>query len=120
MHGQIQAGADVVIITGPLSVNLTRHRVFTVGELVHLKPLEYMLLEMLCLELDTYVTRTKLHDHLYSNRARKPKSDIIPVFVNGIRKKINAPKHTLIAAHWGLGWRLIKQPPHHVYAKAAG
>lgn len=96
---------------GPLSVNLSSHKVALDGQPLDLTRFEYKLLEYFVLHPDEVLSKMKLNEHLYEDDA-DPDSNVIEVIIGRLRKKIDPdgdwkPIQTLR----GQGYRFSPNPP---------
>jgi two-component system response regulator PhoP len=73
---------------GPLSVNLSSHKVEREGEPLDLTQFEYKLLEYFVLHPDEVLSKTRLNEHLYEDDA-DPDSNVIEVIVGRLRRKLD-------------------------------
>jgi len=73
---------------GPLSVNLSSHKVERGGEPLDLTQFEYKLLEYFVLHPDEVLSKTRLNEHLYEDDA-DPDSNVIEVIVGRLRRKLD-------------------------------
>ncbi len=73
---------------GPLSVNLSSHKVERGGAPLDLTQFEYKLLEYFVLHPDEVLSKTRLNEHLYEDDA-DPDSNVIEVIVGRLRRKLD-------------------------------
>jgi two-component system OmpR family response regulator len=90
---------------GPVMLDTKTSRVFVDGAQVRLTAQEFKLLSYLMHHAEEVVSRTELTEHIYDQDFDRD-SNTIEVFVNRIRKKLNAP---IIQTVRGLGYR-IEEP----------
>lgn len=109
-----QGYATSIIQIGNLSIYSTSKEV-RIGETsIHLRPMEFDILEILALRKDKVVTRESLYQYLYAewNLSDQPQMRILDVHVCHIRKTLNAasaPKETYIETVWGQGY-ILREP----------
>lgn len=101
-HGVQMRGADPVVVTGDLVVDMGRRTVTQHGVTITLSPKEYDLLNELALQLD----RPVRHAHLLRAVWGSETTDIqyLRVYVGQLRQKLGSD---LIASVPGVGYRLI-------------
>jgi len=89
---------------GDLSINLTQRVVMREGTLLDMKPREYALLEYLALRKGALVTRAKIEQHIYDERA-EPMSNVVDSAICSLRKIIDLPgRPSLIQTRRGMGY----------------
>lgn len=89
---------DYVVVVGKLEVNITNRVVMKEGRIVGLTRKEFDVLEVLVLEAGTAVTR---EDIMHKARLKESESNLVDVYINSIRKKIDKVEE-------GLGVRLVR------------
>jgi two-component system copper resistance phosphate regulon response regulator CusR len=85
----------------------TQRRTASRGEReIRLTSKEYAMLEYLARNADRVVGRAELSEHVWDEN-HDPMSNAIEVYVNRLRRKVDAPGETpLIHTHRGAGYRL--------------
>jgi two-component system response regulator PhoP len=73
---------------GPLSINLSAHKVALGGEALDLTQFEYKLLEYFVMHPDQVLSKMQLNEHLYEDDA-DPDSNVIEVIIGRLRRKID-------------------------------
>jgi two-component system copper resistance phosphate regulon response regulator CusR len=95
---------------GRLVLN-TRTREATVdGERIDLTAREYSLLEYLCRKQGTVIPREEIAEHVWDDRY-DPCSNVIDVYVQRLRRKIDRDAQSFIRTRRGSGYQLIGLPP---------
>src|SRR5690554_1461034 len=93
-----------------LSVSLASHRVERAGRPIALQPREFRLLTYLMMNVDKVVTQTMILDIVWGYNF-DPHSNIVPVLVSRLRRKIDMPTSTpLIHTVRGVGYILSDNP----------
>ena len=94
------------LIIADLEIDTVAKEVFRAGNLVRLKPREYLLLEYLARRSGQVVTRGEIEAHIYDDSV-DPMSNVVESAVCSLRKKISAPNPApLIHTRHGLGYVL--------------
>ena len=94
------------LIIADLEIDTAAKEVFRAGQLVRLKPREYLLLEYLARRSGQVVTRGEIEAHIYDDSV-DPMSNVVESAVCSLRKKISAPNPApLIHTRHGLGYVL--------------
>lgn len=89
-----------------LEVNLIRREVKRAGEIIHLQPREFRMLEILLRNRGRVVTRSMLLEQVWDLEL-DPKTSIVQTNVSRLRLKIDRPGDTpLIRTVRGLGYRI--------------
>jgi two-component system cell cycle response regulator CtrA len=103
-------GAQSVIQTGDLVVNLDTKTIEVDGARVHLTVKEYQLLELLLLRKGTTLTKEMFLNHLYGGMD-EPEIKIIDVFICKLRKKLASASNgkDYIETVWGRGY-VLREP----------
>lgn len=92
-----------------LEMDLQRHRVSRQSILIDLTPLEFRLLEFLMRNQGRVLSRTSIEDHIWNLNIDRG-SNVVDVYINYLRKKVDAPFDiTLIHTVRGVGYT-IKKP----------
>jgi DNA-binding response OmpR family regulator len=109
MRALLRRHAEVkttVITIGDLTVDSATHEVKRAGKSIALSSREYSLLEYMVINRNTVLSRTALTQHLY-NQDFDLDSNIIDVFINRLRNKIDRRSRTrLIHTVRGAGYML--------------
>jgi DNA-binding response OmpR family regulator len=94
------------LIIADLEIDTVAKEVFRAGNLVRLKPREYLLLEYLARRSGQVVTRGEIEAHIYDDSV-DPMSNVVESAVCSLRKKISASNPApLIHTRHGLGYVL--------------
>jgi len=94
------------LVIADLEIDTVAKEVFRAGNLVRLKPREYLLLEYLARRSGEVVTRGEIEAHIYDDSV-DPMSNVVESAVCSLRKKIGAPNPApLIHTRHGLGYVL--------------
>lgn len=88
-----------------VSIDTSTRRVSRNGKPVPLSAMEYRVLEYLAHRPDAIVSKTELLEHLYDFNWEKF-SNVIEVYISGLRKKIDDKNGELIQTLRGQGYRL--------------
>ena len=81
------------------------------GQLIHLTPREYSLLQFLAFHRGQVVTRTMIWDHLYDENDENT-SNVVDVYIRYLRTKIDKGfDPPLILTRWGEGYLLRGEEP---------
>ena len=95
-----------VLRVGDLIVDTQRRTAARAKREIHLTSKEYAMLEYLARNADRVVGRAELSEHMWDEN-HDPMSNAIEVYVNRLRRKVDAPGETpLIHTHRGAGYRL--------------
>jgi DNA-binding response OmpR family regulator len=71
-----------------LEINTTSHTVSRGGQVIHLSPQEYALLELLAFHRGRIATRSMIWEHLYNDRDETT-SNVVDVYIRYLRNKID-------------------------------
>ena len=94
------------LVIADLEIDTMAKEVFRAGDVVRLKPREYLLLEYLARRSGQVVTRGEIEAHIYDDSV-DPMSNVVESAVCSLRKKISAPNPApLIHTRHGLGYVL--------------
>lgn len=90
-----------------LQINPNNYEVSYAGEILHLTPKEYRLLELLMRHSDRTFSKGEILEHLWSFDD-PPNEETVKVHIRGLRQKIKqvGAKSDLIETVYGLGYRL--------------
>jgi two-component system copper resistance phosphate regulon response regulator CusR len=95
------------IEAGPIVIDTRRRDVQVDGAPIVLTAREYALLEFFCRRHGDVVTRAEIAEHVWDDRY-DPLSNVIDVYVQRLRRKIDRPGHeSLIRAWRGAGYQLM-------------
>jgi DNA-binding response OmpR family regulator len=98
------------LVIADLEIDTVAKEVFRAGNLVRLKPREYLLLEYLARRSGQVVTRGEIEAHIYDDSV-DPMSNVVESAICSLRKKISAPNPApLIHTRHGLGYILKVEP----------
>ena len=94
------------LVIADLEIDTVAKEVFRAGNLVRLKPREYLLLEYLARRSGQVVSRGEIEAHIYDDSV-DPMSNVVESAVCSLRKKISVPNPApLIHTRHGLGYVL--------------
>jgi DNA-binding response OmpR family regulator len=97
---------DPVLRIHDLEIDTAAHMVRRAGQLIHLTPREYRLLQFLAFHRGKVVSRTMIWDHLY-NEENENTSNVVDVYIRYLRTKIDKGfDPPLILTRWGEGYLL--------------
>lgn len=89
-----------------LEINTTSRTVKRGGELIHLTPREYALLQFLAFHRGKVVSRAMIWEHLYDETDENT-SNVVDVYIRYLRTKVDkGRKPALILTRWGEGYML--------------
>jgi DNA-binding response OmpR family regulator len=89
-----------------LEIDTAGRNVKRAGQLIHLTPREYALLEFLAFHAGQVVTRTMIWEHLYDEHDEST-SNVVDVYIRYLRNKIDKGfEPPLILTRWGEGYML--------------
>jgi DNA-binding response OmpR family regulator len=89
-----------------LEVDTAGRQVKRHGQMIHLTPREYALLEFLAFHAGQVVTRTMIWEHLYDEQDEST-SNVVDVYIRYLRNKIDKGfEPALILTRWGEGYML--------------
>jgi DNA-binding response OmpR family regulator len=95
-----------VIRTHDLVIDTASQQVTRGGQLIHLTPREYALLELLAFHAGQVVSRTMIWEHLYDD-SDETTSNVVDVYIRYLRNKIDKGfEPPLILTRWGSGYLL--------------
>jgi two-component system KDP operon response regulator KdpE len=104
-HGLARDGADPVLRSGPLEVDLLRRRVRVDGELVTLTPREYSLLALLARNAGRVLTHGQLLAAIWGP-AHAEDVQYLRVYIGQLRQKLGPEVGKLVGTEPGVGYRL--------------
>jgi len=97
---------DPLIRIHDLEINTSARTVKRGGQLIHLTPREYALLEFLAFHRGRVATRTMIWEHLYDDQDEST-SNVVDVYIRYLRNKIDKGfDPPLILTRWGEGYLL--------------
>jgi DNA-binding response OmpR family regulator len=91
---------------GRLALNTRTQEAWIDGRPIELTAREYMLLEYLCRKDGTVISREEIAEHVWDDRY-DPCSNVIDVYVQRLRRKLDRGPHSLIRTRRGLGYQLL-------------
>jgi DNA-binding response OmpR family regulator len=97
---------DPVLRVFDLEIDTAARRVKRGGQVIHLTPKEYALLEFLAFHRGKVATRTMIWEHLYDDQDEST-SNVVDVYIRYLRNKIDKGYDPpLILTRWGEGYLL--------------
>jgi two-component system copper resistance phosphate regulon response regulator CusR len=94
---------------GPLSLNTRTRDALLDNQPLDLTAREYALLEYLCRNEGTVVSRQDIAEHVWDNRY-DPTTNVIDVYIQRLRRKIDREPESFIRTRRGAGYQLVR--PH--------
>jgi two-component system copper resistance phosphate regulon response regulator CusR len=94
---------------GRLALNTRTQEAWVDGEAIELTAREYALLEYLCRKGGAVISRDEIAEHVWDNRY-DPCSNVIDVYVQRLRRKIDREQPSFIRTRRGAGYQLIGTP----------
>jgi two-component system, OmpR family, copper resistance phosphate regulon response regulator CusR len=94
------------VTCGPLSLNTRAREASLEGQPIELTAREYALLEYLCRQAGAVITREEIAEHVWDDRY-DPASNVIDVYVQRLRRKIDRGAQSFIRTRRGEGYQLI-------------
>jgi DNA-binding response OmpR family regulator len=91
---------------GPLALNTRTQDAWISGRPVELTAREYALLEYLCRQAGAVISRDELAERVWDDRY-DPCSNVIDVYVQRLRRKLNRGPESIIRTRRGAGYQLI-------------
>jgi len=91
---------------GRLTLNTRTQEAFVDGEPIDLTAREYALLEYLCRNEGAVISRQEIAEHVWDNRY-DPTTNVIDVYVQRLRRKIDREPESFIRTRRGAGYQLI-------------
>lgn len=102
---------DPVLRIHDLAIDTATHSVRRGGQLLHLSPREYSLLEFLAFHRGQVVSRSQIWEHLYDEQDEST-SNVVDVYIRYLRNKIDKGfDPPLILTRWGEGYLLRGEEP---------
>ena len=97
---------DPVLKVHDLEIDTAARTVRRAGQVVHLTPREYALLEFLAYHCGKVVTRSMIWEHLYDEYDENT-SNVVDVYIRYLRNKVDKGfDPPLILTRWGEGYML--------------
>jgi DNA-binding response OmpR family regulator len=97
---------DPVLRVFDLEIDTTSHTVKRAGQVIHLTPREYALLQFLAFHRGKVVSRSMIWEHLYDENDENT-SNVVDVYIRYLRNKIDKNYDPpLIQTRWGEGYLL--------------
>jgi two-component system, OmpR family, copper resistance phosphate regulon response regulator CusR len=90
---------------GRLTLSTRTQEAWVDGQRIELTAREYALLEYLCRKDGTVISREEIAEHVWDDRY-DPCSNVIDVYVQRLRKKLDRAGHSLIRTRRGAGYQL--------------
>jgi two-component system copper resistance phosphate regulon response regulator CusR len=91
---------------GQLALNTRTQEAWIEGRPIELTAREYALLEYLCRQPGAVISREELAEHVWDDRY-DPCSNVIDVYVQRLRRKLDRGPHSFIRTRRGAGYQLI-------------
>ena len=91
---------------GRLALNTRTREAWVNGQAIELTAREYMLLEYLCRKEGAVISREEIAEHVWDDRY-DPCSNVIDVYVQRLRKKLDRGQESCIRTRRGAGYQLI-------------
>jgi two-component system, OmpR family, copper resistance phosphate regulon response regulator CusR len=91
---------------GRLALNTRTREASVDAQVIDLTAREYALLEYLCRKQDEVISRQELAEHVWDDRY-DPTSNVIDVYVQRLRRKIDRDEPSFIRTRRGAGYQLI-------------
>ena len=106
-HASRGAQQNLVFISGPIRVDLTRRQVFRDGEEVHLTPTEYRLLSALVKDAGKVLTQRHLLTEVWGP-SHTERSHYLHVYMKALRQKLerDPARPEVLLTETGVGYRL--------------
>lgn len=101
-----ESGDDVVLVCGPLSMNVDRHEVHLSDELIELSATEFRLLEVLLDSSGRVVTREHLLREVW-NIDFDSETSVLDTYVSYLRRKVHREDFAPITTVRGVGFKLV-------------
>jgi DNA-binding response OmpR family regulator len=98
------------LTSGRLSLNTRSREASVEGKPIDLTTREYALLEYLFRKAGAVVSREEIAEHVWDNRY-DPESNVIDVYIQRLRRKIDRGTPSLIRTRRGEGYQLAAQAP---------
>lgn len=106
-----QGRKNPLLRIGSLQLDIASRTARRAGQVIHLLPREYALLEYLAARKGEVVSRTEIETHIYDERV-EPISNVVDSAVCALRRKIDIPgEPSLIVTRRRMGYLLTADPP---------
>jgi DNA-binding response OmpR family regulator len=92
---------------GRLALNTLTQEAWVDGRQLELTAREYALLEYLCRKEGAVISREEIAEHVWDNRY-DPCSNVIDVYVQRLRRKLDRGERSIIRTRRGAGYQLIR------------
>ena len=98
-----------LITVGDLTLDTASHQVARGGKTIDLSAREYAILEYLCMNAGTVLSRETIENHIW-NYDYSGGTNVVDVYISYLRRKIDGGQEKkLIRTVWGAGW-MIREP----------
>jgi two-component system copper resistance phosphate regulon response regulator CusR len=94
------------VTCGRLHLNTRTREARIDSQLIELTAREYALLEYLCRKAGTVISRDEIAEHVWDDRY-DPMSNVIDVYIQRLRRKIDRGEQSFIRTRRGAGYQLI-------------
>jgi DNA-binding response OmpR family regulator len=94
---------------GRLALNTRTQEAWVDGQPIELTAREYALLEYLCRKEGAVISRDEIAEHVWDDRY-DPCSNVIDVYVQRLRRKIDRDERSFIRTRRGAGYQLVGLP----------
>jgi two-component system copper resistance phosphate regulon response regulator CusR len=91
---------------GRLEVDTQTQEVWVDAARIELTAREYAVLEYLCRKEGTVISRQELSEHVWDDRY-DPNSNVIDVYINRLRRKLDDQGTSFIRTRRGAGYQLV-------------
>jgi DNA-binding response OmpR family regulator len=98
------------VTCGDLLLDTKTREAWLHGELIELTAREYALLEYLCRKEGTVISRDEIAQHVWDDRY-DPTSNVIDVYIQRLRRKIDRGEPSFIRTRRGEGYQLLGHRP---------
>jgi DNA-binding response OmpR family regulator len=95
---------------GRLALNTRSREAWVDDRAIELTAREYALLEYLCRKAGTVISREEIAEHVWDDRY-DPCSNVIDVYIQRLRRKIDRDEESFIRTRRGAGYQLIALSP---------
>jgi two-component system OmpR family response regulator len=99
-------GGDIVLIAGPIEMNVDRHEITVRGVVVDLSATEFRLLEVLLERKDRLVTRELLLREVW-NIDFDSETSVLDTYISYLRRKVHGDDFAPITTVRGVGFKLV-------------
>ena len=94
---------------GRLALNTRTQEAWVNGQPIELTAREYTLLEYLCRKEGAVISREEIAEHVWDDRY-DPCSNVIDVYVQRLRRKLDRGRQSFIRTRRGAGYQLVGMP----------